>query len=130
MSQMSDYLENEILDHILGTGSWTMPTNVYLALFTSNPGEAPGSPSGEVVGFGYARQACAFGAASGGVASNSAQEQFTAAGGDWGTITHWALYDAAVDGNMLIYGALDTSRAITDGDTLQVNAAGLSITAA
>ncbi len=129
MSAMSDYLENEILDHILGTGAFTMPT-VYLALFTSDPGEAPGSPSGEVVGSGYARQACAFGAAASGQASNSAQEQFTASGGDWGAITHWALYDAVADGNMLVYGALDTSRTINDGDTLQVDAAGLVVTAA
>ena len=28
MSAMSDYLENEILDHILGTGSYTAPTTI------------------------------------------------------------------------------------------------------
>ena len=36
MSAMSDYLENEILDHILGTGSYTMPSNVYVGLATGS----------------------------------------------------------------------------------------------
>lgn len=130
MSAMSNYLENEILDHILGTGSWTMPTNVYLALFTADPGEAVASPSGEVVSSGYARQACAFGAAASGVASNSAIETFGPATFDWGTITHWALYDAVVDGNRLLYGALTSSRVISAGDSLVFAAAALAITAA
>lgn len=128
MSAMSNYLENEILDHILGTGSYTMPT-VYLALFTAVTDGEAGTVT-EVSGSGYSRQLCAFGAASGGVASNSALEQFTAAGGNWGTITHWGLYDASTTGNLLIYGALDTSRVINDGDTLSFAIGAIDITAA
>lgn len=128
MSAMTNYLENEILDHILGTGSWTMPSTVYLALFTAAPGEAGGGT--EVSGSGYARQATAFGAASGGVASNSAIEAFTAAGGNWGTITHWALFDASTSGNMLVYGALTASRVVNDGDTISFAIGAVQITAA
>lgn len=130
MSALSDYLENALLNHILRNTAYSSPTTVYLALFTSDPGEAPGSPSGEVVGFGYQRQACAFDAASGGATANTATKQFTASGGDWGAITHWALYDAQVDGNMLIHGSWNTSRTINDGDTFQVAAGDLDITAA
>ena len=36
MSAMSDYLENEILDHILATGAYTMPTTVYVGLSTGS----------------------------------------------------------------------------------------------
>ena len=36
MSAMSDYLENEILDHILGTGAYTMPSTVYVGLSTGS----------------------------------------------------------------------------------------------
>ena len=130
MSAMSNYLEAAILNHILRNSSFTSPTTVYLGLFTSDPGEALGSPSGEIVGFGYARQACAFDAPSSAVSVNSATEQFTASGGNWGSITHWALFDAAVDGNMLIYGTFDTPRTVNDGDTFQVAAGDLAITAA
>ena len=40
MSAMSDYLENEILDHILSTGAFTMPSNVYVGLSTGSFGDA------------------------------------------------------------------------------------------
>ena len=35
----SDYTENELLDHIMGVGSLTMPT-VYVALCTGDPTDA------------------------------------------------------------------------------------------
>lgn len=129
MSAMSNYLENEILDHILGTGSWTMPTNVYLALFTAVADGEAGTVT-EVSGSGYSRQSTAFAAASGGVASNSAIETFTASGGNWGTITHWGLYDASTSGNLLIYGSLSASRVINDGDSLTFAVGAVDITAA
>lgn len=128
MSQMSNYLENEILDHILSVGSWTMPANIYLALFTSNPDE-DGSGT-EVAGNGYAREEIEFDAASGGTTDNTADVEFTASGGNWGTITHWGIYDALTSGNLLVYGPFAASRVINDGDTLTVPAGALDITAA
>jgi hypothetical protein len=70
------------------------------------------------------------GAAASGTAANAAQETFTASGGNWGTITHWGLYDAETNGNLLIYGALDASRTINDGDSLTFAAGAIDITAA
>ena len=104
MSAASNYLENRILDHTLGTTSYTMPTTIYLALFTSNPGET-GSGT-EVSGSGYARQAVTFGAASGGSALNNSTETFTASGGNFGTVSYFALFDALTSGNMLYYGPI------------------------
>ena len=39
MSAMSDHLENEILDHILSVGSYTMPSAVYLGLSVASMGD-------------------------------------------------------------------------------------------
>ena len=36
----SNYLENKILDHALGTTAFTQPTNQYLALHTADPTDA------------------------------------------------------------------------------------------
>lgn len=116
MASMTNYLENEILDHILGTGAWTMPSAVYLGLFTAAPSDAGGGT--EVSGSGYAREEVSFGAATGGAASNDGEVSFTASGGAWGTITHWAIFDAVSSGNMLLHGALAASKTIGDGDTL------------
>lgn len=127
MSALSNYSELKLLDHILGTATFTKPTAVYLALFTTDPTDA--ATGTEVSGNGYARQACAFAAAASGTTSNSAQEAFTAAGGNWGAISHWALFDALTVGNMLIHGSFTTTRTVNDGDTLTVAAGDIDITA-
>lgn len=128
MASMTDYLENKILDHILATAAFTMPTVSYLALFTAAPSDAGGGT--ELSGDGYARQDVTWGAASGGVAANTSTHTFTASGGDWGTITHWAIFDASSSGNMLLHGELDASKAVTDGQSLIINADDLDMTAA
>lgn len=116
MAALSNYLENELLDHALGTGSFTAPSNVYLALFTSDPTDA-GSGT-EVSGNGYARQLITFGASSSGTASNTSEETFTASGGNFGTVTHMGIFDALTTGNLLFHGALTASRTINDGESI------------
>jgi len=128
MSAMSDYLENEILDHILGTGAYTMPTTVYVGLST---GSFNDDNSGtELSGSGYARQAIAFNAASSGTADNSGAVDFPAATGSWGTVSHFGLFDASTGGNLLIHGALTASKAVDTGDILRIAAGDMDITAA
>ena len=98
MSALSDYLENEILDHILGTGAYTMPTNVYVGLST---GSFNDDNSGtELSGSGYTRKVASFGAASSGTASNDAAIEFPAATGSWGTVSHFGIFDASTSGNL------------------------------
>lgn len=50
MSAFSDYYENKILDHMIRGQAFTVPTTVYLALFTANTGLEGNSPSAEVSG--------------------------------------------------------------------------------
>jgi hypothetical protein len=125
---MSDYLENEVLDHILGTGAYTMPTTVYVGLST---GSFNDDNSGtELSGSGYARQSIAFNAASSGTADNSGAVDFPAATGSWGTVSHFGLFDASTSGNLLIHGALTASKAVATGDILRIAAGDMDITAA
>ncbi len=126
MSEMSNYLENELIDHVFRNAAYTSPTTVYVALHTADPGEAGGNEL--PVLNGYARVAVTFGAPSDGSSTNSGSVSFTASGGNWGTITHFSIQDAASAGNMLVYSPLDTSRVINDGDTLQFNAAAITVT--
>jgi hypothetical protein len=138
MSAASNYTENKVLDHALGTASWTAPTTVYLALFLNTSGNAAtnleaGTITDEVSTGGstnYGRQTIAFGGASGGSASNSGTVTFSAAGANWGTITHVAIMDASTSGNVLFWGAVTTSKTIESGDTFQVSSGNLSISLA
>ncbi len=133
MSALSDYLENELLDHALGTGSFTMPTQVYLALFTSATSDAGGGTEVATAGGTlYARVAVDFSAASGGLANPTGDVSFPEAGANWGTVTHAALTDDPDrgEGNFLWHGPLAASKAIETGDTFKIPAADLDVSLA
>lgn len=127
MSAMSNYLENKILDHILGTTAYTMPTTVYIGLATASFGE-DGSGT-ELTGNGYARKSASFNAAASGTADNSAAIEFAAATGSWGTVSHFGIFDASSAGNMLIHGSFTASKVIASGDILKISAGDLDISA-
>jgi hypothetical protein len=128
MGGFSDYWENKILDHIFGKGSYTPPT-IYVGLSTTDPTD-DASGLAEPSGNGYTRvqtSASDWNAASNGSLDNSSNITFTQATGNWGTITHFALFDAATAGNMLAHGALSQSKSIGESDTAKFEAGDLQI---
>lgn len=122
---LSNYLELKFLDHSLKNTAYTSPATVYMAAYTSDPGEA--NTGTEVSGSSYARVAITFGAASAGASLNSADIVFPTASGSWGTVTHFAIFDALTTGNMLYYGALGASIAVSTGQRLRFDAGSLSV---
>lgn len=128
MAALSDYAENLLANFLCNAQTATRPSARYLALFSAAPSDAGGGT--EVTGSGYARQAITFGAASGGQVANTSTHTFTASGGNWGTITHFAVFDALTTGNMLFYGAATTPRTINDGESLTVAADAVTLTVA
>ncbi len=128
MSQASNYLENALQNHFLAVSTFTRPTTVFLALYTTNPTDA--DTGTEVSGSGYSRQTITFGSASGGSSTNTNTVTFTASGGNFGTITHWGIRDASTGGNLLVYGALTASRTVTDGESLVFNPSTITVTTA
>ncbi len=128
MSEMSNYLENALINATLRNTSYTSPTTVYLALYTSDPTDADSGT--ECSGTSYARQAITFGAPSNGVSTNSAAIEFPQAGGSWGTITHIGIRDALTTGNLLYHTPLDASKTIATGDVFRVAIGSLSVTLA
>jgi hypothetical protein len=127
MSAASNYLELKLLDHALGTASFTTPSNVYLGLFTSDPTDANSGTEVSASGSAYGRQTITFDAAASGSAASAATVTFSAATANWGTITHIGIYDASTGGNLLFHGAVTTSKTIESGDTFQVSAGNLTI---
>lgn len=129
MASFSDYTENLVLNFLFTTNAATRPTAWYVGLFTAAPGEAGGGT--EVTGSGYARKVTGTITVSGTAttATNNAAIEFDpASGGNWGTITHAAIFDAETSGNMLAYAPLTTQRIINDGDVFRVPASSLTIT--
>jgi len=127
MAGLSDYLENKLLDHVLKTAAYTVPTNIYVALFTAAPTDAGGGT--EVSGSGYARTVMnAWDIAAAGASANTNAITFPEATGSQGTITHFALFDASTLGNMLGWAALTASKAVGTGDTVSFAAGDLDVT--
>lgn len=125
---MSNYLENALINATLRNTSYTSPTTVYAGLFTSDPTDA-GSGT-EVSGGSYARKAITFGAPSNGASVNSAAVEFDQATGNWGTITHFGIFDASSSGNLLYHGALTASKTIETGDVFKFATSSVSVTLA
>ena len=128
MGSFADYWENEILDHLFGKGSYTPPT-IYVGLSTANPAD-DASGLAEPSENSYERVATAgtdWNVASGGTIDNANEISFPEASGSWGTLTHFALFDAASGGNMLAHGSLVVSKSISSGDTIKFAAGDLDI---
>lgn len=117
MGSFANFIEDKFLDHLVGKTSYTMPT-AYVGLSTADPLD-DASGLAEPSGNGYARVATAgadWNASSGGSISNANDITFPEATGNWGTITHFALFDAISGGNMLAHGSLTTSKTIESGE--------------
>lgn len=131
MAAMSDYLENKLVDHIFRGVSFTAPTALHVALFTAAPSDSGGGT--EVSGGSYARAALAPSttnwaatngattttnpsSGTGGATSNNSAITFPAPTANWGTVTHFGIFDASTSGNLLIHGALTASKTVNNGD--------------
>ena len=128
MSEMSNYLENELINVTLRATSYTAPTTVYVALYTTDPTDA--DTGTEVTGGSYARTAVTFAAPSNGVTTNNADVTFPTCTLAWGTVTHIGIKDALTAGNLLYHSPLDASKTIDLGDVFKITTGNLSVTLA
>lgn len=144
MSAMSDYLENKLVDLLFRGQAFSAPV-IHVGLLTAAPSDSGGGT--EVSGGSYARVKAAAGASqaltdwqatqggntassgTGGQTSNTAAITFPTPTANWGTITHFGIYDASSGGNLLFWGALAQSKTVNNGDAAPAfNAGQLTVT--
>lgn len=128
MAEMSNYLENALINATLRATTFTSPATVYVSLHTADPTDA-GSGT-EVSGGSYARQSATFGAPSNGVSTTTADITFPQATGSWGTITHIGIWDSLTTGNLFYHTPLDASKTIDTGDIFKIASGSLTVTLA
>ena len=128
MAEMSNYLENALINVTLRATSYTAPTTVYVGLYTTDPTDA--NTGTEVSGGSYARKSATFGAPSNGVSTTTADITFDQATASWGTIAYIGILDALTTGNLLYHTPLDTSKVIDTGDIFKIASASLTVTLA
>ena len=129
---LSDYAENEILDHVLKTGIYTAATTLYVGLSTVTIDDATtgGDVTEPSTASAYARVECNTWDAVGTEAratENTGVITFVESTGDWGTITDWFVADHETTGNIIAYGTFSTGKAVGTGDNPSVAAGGIDI---
>jgi hypothetical protein len=128
MAEMSNYLENALINATLRNTSYTSPATVYISLHTADPTDA--GTGTEVSGGSYIRQSATFAVPSNGASASNADITFPQATGNWGTIGWIGIWDAETTGNLLYHTALDASKAIDTGDIFKIASGSLTVTLA
>jgi len=120
---LPDIIENQLLDALVGTSSYSVTTPIKLALVTANGSDSAAGT--EVTGGSYARQTITFDAASSGSIANNAAISFT--GMPACTVVGIEIYDSAGSPKRLAYGPLTASRTVTSGDTVQFASSAITL---
>jgi hypothetical protein len=118
----SNYLANEILDHVFSGNAFTAPATYYVALYTVAPTASGGGT--EVTGGGYVRQTATF-TTTAQQSTNTSAVEFPTALVAYGTVVAAAVLDASTSGNLLAFANLTASKTI--GDVLRIPASDLDI---
>jgi hypothetical protein len=134
MAGMSDYLENKLIDYLFRGQAFANPV-IYIGLYTSAPTDAGGGAEVSTSGTNYGRIKAAAGSSmaltdwkstqgndsvsngTGGGTSNTAAVTFGTPSGNWGQVTHFGIFDAQTNGNLLFWAALTNPKTVNNGDS-------------
>lgn len=119
---LTNYLENRILDHCLGTTTFEKPS-VYVGLFSVAPTDADFGK--EVTGNDYCRKKATFNTAANGATTNALDIDFDEMPAV--TTVAVAIFDSMTEGNMLLFGTLTDDKKTDNGDTLRIPKGDLDI---
>jgi hypothetical protein len=110
----SNFLRSKMYQSAFKATPYTGPATIYMSLHTGAPGL--NGTANEITGNAYARQVITFGADTNGAGASSNAPQFPApTPANWGTATHFGLWDAASAGNYLGGDALTNPVATSVG---------------
>ena len=121
---LPDTIENQLLDALVGTSTYSVTGTIKLRLMTANGSDA--SAGTEVTGGSYVAQTITFTTATSGAIENNTAISFT--GMPAVTVVGIEIYDSAGSPKRLLYGALTSPRTVTAGDTVQFASGAIDIT--
>lgn len=107
-----------------------IPTAYYIGLSTSEP-TINGDNVTEPTGNGYARVDLTgiLGEPTAGVVKNKTPINFNESTANWGLITHFVVFDAPTNGNLLMYGQLSTPRNVETATIMTIKEGFLTLSA-
>ena len=109
-----------------------IPDEYYIGLSTTTPNTSGTGYTEPSTSAGYARVALSsyLGEPDSGVVTNQYSVDFPSSTASWGTITYFVVFDDSTrgSGNLLMYGALSTSRTVESGTIVSIQAGSLTLT--
>lgn len=116
------YFLNCLAGNIYHTKSTpAIPAKYYIGLSSTAPTLAGGNVTEPASSGGYARvELTSLSEPNNGVVSNTGAVSFAESTANWGTITHYVIYDAKTGGNLLIYGTLSTPRSVESATIMTI----------
>lgn len=133
MSAFSDHLEQQLINATLRGGSYAGGL-VYIALFLTNPTDS--NVGDELSDSAYIRQVAGDPASSGfnapdangGNTANSKVVTFPAIADAQVVVSHWGIFDAQTDGNLLYHAPLTNQKTLDISDVLSFPIGALTVT--
>lgn len=140
---MTDYTEDAVLDEIFNGVAFSV-SHTYISLYTATPSDTGGASGTECAGGTYARQLVYPNSSSStpkwdlaadtstptaaAQVNNANTITYPAATDNWGSIKAFAVHNHLTTGTMIWYGVLDSTKAVSTGDTFKFDAAALVCT--
>ena len=132
MANISDYLEEALLNHVMRNTAYTSPVTVYVGIVSDVAVDADleaGTLTNEITGYTGDRKAVTFGAPSQvtgkATITNSADIDFESMPAV--TVAYAIVCDAATLGNILYWCPLSANKTTNSGDTFRIPASNLTL---
>lgn len=135
MSDLTDYAEEQFMQWAFhGSDMDNAPSTLYIALHDADPGETPDGTN-EIDASDYDRESVTaddteWDQGTDGDATtmeNANEISFGTATSDWGTVSHFSIWDGDADSdNAIWYGNLDSSKTVEENDEIRFQAGDLT----
>lgn len=125
----TNYFLNLVAGNVMKTKTApAIPNKYYIGLSSTEPTLSGDNATEPTSNTGYARvELTNLSEPVNGVVTNGAAIDFNESTATWGTMTHYLIFDAVTNGNLLMYGRLSTSRTVEAATIMTIKAGSLNI---
>lgn len=124
------YFLNQVMGNLFKTKETpALPSEYYIGLSSTAPNISGGNVTEPLSNSGYKRVKLEnLSEPTDGVITNEQAISFDESTANWGTMSHFVIYDALEAGNLLMYGTLSTHRNVEAATIVTIKANSLTLT--
>ena len=124
------YFLNQVMGNLFKTKETpALPSEYYIGLSSTAPNISGGNVTEPLSNSGYKRVKLEnLSEPADGVITNEQAISFDESTANWGTMSHFVIYDALEAGNLLMYDTLSTPRNVEDATIVTIKANSLTLT--